>query len=924
MKKKLTVNTLALGNLKQRRKQYTIMIIGIILAMVLSSSMVLLMFSASETQTENNKHRYGTQFAAYTVDVIKEDDFKTAKESGLLADYGYMHNIGYAYSDENEKFMGAAVTWMDETADRMYYLTLLEGRKPTAKNEIAIEKNVLKKLGYKDSKIGDTIKLKLDVANGTEFGETVDKEYTIIGIYDDRKEYVGESYSNLSNDVYDSITSGIYVAPNTPVELGGKELLIAMLQSDENARYYSQIDEHTYKGELATFTYFNELTDDCLESRYSGYTHIVSSGSLDNLFNGGDLMAIVIFVLIFASCVAIVNAFNTNLKERKKQIGLLRAIGTTKRQIINIFGREAFIISLIATPISVLISYGIVRGILAIIGNGCIMTNSIWSLFASAIANIIVVMLAALVPLVVATRVTPMQAIRNTDRNRKAKNMKIKSKTSFAPASHLANRSMKFYKGGAVAVSVLLTITICFSCVAFSYVTHEMENVRVAQHDYILEHLSGYDDENIDNHMGMTESERQEIVAKPYVKNTFGMKELNCVVEFDEIDEFLKIMDYQNYEYSGDFNVARSNDELKENLNSSDKVGYERDKRELKIKNEMVKTKVVAYDKGDLKQIEKHLTEGKIDYDKLVSGEEVILVCPQEAELIANVSYRMYAVQTLFDENVGKHPAKYESIMKADSTFKVGDELIVDIPSYSYDKDADVYVVKSIDKKKVRVGAIISPNGLGFYTAGVTAPNFSMLTTVDGMNAFRTSVPYTDLYFDVNEKVDDELDFQVKEDMSKYTDKYQGYFLSSYEEENWQNRQNQKLLIALVAVVIIGFAICISIINNSISAQIRENKRVIGTLRAVGADQKELSKSYIYQMLSMFGWGTGIGYGLFVVILGVIRLVTIKTGGNYDFVFNPWFTLVMTVIAFILCALNVVSKVKKEMKNSIVENIREL
>lgn len=922
MKKKLTVNTLALGNLKQRRKQYTIMIIGIILAMVLSSSMVLLMFSASETQTEFNKHRYGTQFAAYKVDLLKEEDFVAAKENGLLSDYGYMHNIGYAYSNESEKYLGAVVTWMDDNVDRMYYLTLLEGRKPTAENEIAIEKNVLKKLGYKDSYVGDKIKLKLDVANGTKFGKTVNKEYTIVGIYDDRKEYVG--YSNLSNDDYDDVTPGIYVAPNTSVELGGKEMLLGVVQSDKEGEYYSERDNYNYKGSLALFTFFSELTDDSLESYCSGAEHLVANGSLDNLFNGGDLMGVVIFVLIFASCVAIVNAFNTNLKERKKQIGFLRAIGTTKRQIINIFGREAFIISLITTPISVVISYGIVRGILAIIGNGCVMTNSIWSLFASAIANVIVVMTAALVPLVVATRVTPMQAIRNTDRNRKAKNLKIKSSTSFSPASHLASRSMKFYKGGVVAVSTVLTATICFSCIAFSYVAHEMNNIFVAKHDYILEFLSGYDDENIDNKMGMTEADRQDIATKPYVKDTFGMKKLNCALEFDEIDEFLKIMDYQNYEYSGDFKIATNNDELKENLNSDDKVGYERDKRELKIKNEMVKTKIIAYDKADLKQIEKHLTDGKIDYDKLVSGEEIILVCPEKAELLANISQKLYNVKTVFDENVGKHPAKYESIMKSESTFKVGDKITINVATYNHDKDNDVYIVESVDKKTVKIGAIVSPAELGFYTTGVTAPDFSMLTTIEGMNAFKTGIPYSDLYFDVNETVDDDLDFQITDDMSNYINKYQGYFLSTYANANWQQKEIQRIMIALVAVVVIGFAICISIINNSISAQIRENKKVIGTLRAVGADQKELSKSYIYQMLSMFAWGTGFGYGLFIVILGVIKLVTLKTGGNFDFIFNPWFTIAMTVIAFALCSINVFSKVKKEMKNSIVENIREL
>ena len=53
MKKKLTVNTLALGNIKNRKKQYTIMIIGIILAMVFSSSIVFLYSAAQETNNAN-------------------------------------------------------------------------------------------------------------------------------------------------------------------------------------------------------------------------------------------------------------------------------------------------------------------------------------------------------------------------------------------------------------------------------------------------------------------------------------------------------------------------------------------------------------------------------------------------------------------------------------------------------------------------------------------------------------------------------------------------------------------------------------------------------------------------------------------------------------------------------------------------------
>ncbi len=44
-----------------------------------------------------------------------------------------------------------------------------------------------------------------------------------------------------------------------------------------------------------------------------------------------------------ASCLGIVNAFTANLEERKRQIGLLRAVGATRKQIRGTFGREALI-----------------------------------------------------------------------------------------------------------------------------------------------------------------------------------------------------------------------------------------------------------------------------------------------------------------------------------------------------------------------------------------------------------------------------------------------------------------------------------------------------------------------------------------------------------------------------------------------------
>ena len=96
-------------------------------------------------------------------------------------------------------------------------------------------------------------------------------------------------------------------------------------------------------------------------------------------------------------------------------------------------------------------------------------------------------------------------------------------------------------------------------------------------------------------------------------------------------------------------------------------------------------------------------------------------------------------------------------------------------------------------------------------------------------------------------------------------------------------------IVTIVSILIICFAVSLSIINNAMSARIRENKREIGTLRAVGADERALTKSFINQMTSMFTLGIGIGFGLYILSFVVIKII-----GKYLYDIN-------LALTFILC-----------------------
>ena len=153
-KKKLTYNSLALGNLKNRKKQYTLLIIGIILSMTLSSSFTFFVSSAISSALETHNFLYGKQtdimLNTATSDEIEQYLNETTEK------HGYAHIVGKLTSEDGETSIGSYVAWLDDNAKELYYQSLIEGRMPEKENEIAIEKSALARLGI-DYKLNEKV-----------------------------------------------------------------------------------------------------------------------------------------------------------------------------------------------------------------------------------------------------------------------------------------------------------------------------------------------------------------------------------------------------------------------------------------------------------------------------------------------------------------------------------------------------------------------------------------------------------------------------------------------------------------------------------------------------------------------------------------------------------------------------------------------
>lgn len=918
MKKKLTVNTLALGNLKQRRKQYTIMIIGIILAMIFSSSILFLTSAIFDSTKELRNERFGKQEIVWSN--TTDEYVNQAKEQGLIGKSGYGHIIGSISGTGENYYDTASVGWLDDTALELANPLLIDGTMPTKENEIAVESVMLSKLGI-NAKVGETITVIFKVQNGTTtFDEANQKKYKLVGIL-----------TNKVNNI--DFTSGIdtedipsaFVCKDTLIELGGKENLVCYANFKNGGT--SSANYKKWEAFLNSLGY---------EETYRAYAVVSDKDVMYTNDNTADAMQetviftiIIVAVFMFASCMAIINAFNSNLKERKKQIGMLRAVGATKRQIISIFGREALIISLIATPISCIISYFIVKAIVGIMGDGYVFKLHFWCIIASVAFSVLSVMLSALIPLVIASKTTPIQAIRNIDANRKMKTKRIKSKKQFTVSKLISNRSLTFGKGKQAAVSLILIIAIIGSGFAFSWYSYASKNFYSIDSDYNL-HLSsdggmicGVNFKN--NNNGFSEIDRQMAMSNQYIDSSVGFKkaQINIIAPIAASDYRKEISD----RYSRDYEKYSEEEITSDNYGeayfshlSDDLDTKEREK--LLGTNDNFICDFGSFDSDFLKSLSKKVYDGEINIDKINSGEEIILVAPKKVTLYYDYGKYGGLMRTYNNDADGR------TIFSADCDFHAGDE--IEIAVITADKPTDeegqnefqTVIPEKVDiqRKKVTIGAIIDDFDDAFWL-----DSFAVVTSHSVMDNYLPYLRYKSLNLNLNTACTNEVDESVMETLDSIANNVdQAEAQSNFGFQQEQRQTIQRLLLSMLAIIILLFLISLSIINNTITASIRNSKQKIGTLRAVGADEKELVKSYIYQLLSMVLWGTGFGLAGFGIGYFIVYLVHKANGTDTGMIFNPLGALLFVVIVFVVCSLNLWSKIRKEMKNSIVENIREL
>jgi putative ABC transport system permease protein len=138
---------------------------------------------------------------------------------------------------------------------------------------------------------------------------------------------------------------------------------------------------------------------------------------------GSQLQGFKISLLFFAGTALFVGAFlvfnalSMTVLERTRELGMLRALGSTRAMISRLVMTEALLLGILGSLLGVLFGYGMARGLVYLFGRAFLfeITDLVLSPFAlvsALLVGVAVTVLAALYPALRAGRVSPVEAMR--------------------------------------------------------------------------------------------------------------------------------------------------------------------------------------------------------------------------------------------------------------------------------------------------------------------------------------------------------------------------------------------------------------------------------------------------------------------------------------------------------------------------------
>ena len=612
--KKLTIHRLALADLRANQKDYTLLGTGIFLAIFLTCTSFLALFSLYGHQVNTRQETYG-----------KEDGFLF--QAGLLTaqdllDTGLVSKVGTITQPEESS--ASPVGTYDEEATLLLNRQLLSGRLPQAPGEAALDETILERR-YQGTAIGDTIEVSIQPR---AYSPKVSKTFTVTGIL--RPMFSGvEIQSRLFRNALPGNTS----------------LPQILLYSEDDflekvPKIHHLVFSYAPGGSLKKL---HEAFPNAALIELDGFGYSRRPGEAsDGIWRAyqftKNLAAPVLSAgcaLVLCAVIGILEAVSGQFARKERFYRMLRAVGATRGQLRSVSRRASLLLALLTAPAAVLCAAGLVWLCSLALPEYLVFS---WKspLFPAAIlASFVLVWICAEIPAFFAAR----KPILSQSPGPLRKNT-VPSRRSFVPHALISLRKLRFQPLQTVGSGILifiLNLSLVFSAFSARDLAEDIRTLSNTVPRFQISNSllsSNTSLLTVIPESSLSMETVRELEQLPHVTSVTAQWESNVTALVDSVGTYLltvnpfnpQLWQYHPELNPGDYFPDAQLDGWAENQ-ASQTQAHTYLERQLDTKQISVSLKLVVV--SDLSQLPIDLKAGQIDKARLDSGEAVLLSVPE-------------------------------------------------------------------------------------------------------------------------------------------------------------------------------------------------------------------------------------------------------------------------------------------------------
>ena len=598
-------------------------------------------------------------------------------------------------------------------------------------------------------------------------------------------------------------------------------------------------------------------------------------------------LAAAVLVTLITGYLIIYNIFQISVVSDIRFYGLLKTIGTTKRQIRCLVNRQAMLLSLIGIPMGMALGYGIGKILLPFAMSFMHYENKIslkfnpLILLLGAAFSIVTVFLSCRKPGKIAGSVSPVEAVKYTEGGNEAKNKKRKGKNfsifSMAMANLGRNKKKTSVVVAAISLSVIL-LTVVMTGVGSLRIEKFLEDRMIG--DFVLGSVnmtSSYRDGDFtieDDFLAMADAqngiiEKNEMVWYPYSVASLEMDD-TALERYRKLDEMGKL-------------VRNENTELRLEMVLNGEIPFS--------------THYYGYSTPLLENLK--VIEGELDIEKFQSGDYILV-----GDITGNN-------ELTSEERVYRPGDKVRVTRRTEASeaHEVKDE---------HGETVDVWY-DNLETKEYEVMAVVS----------IPYSMDSHMYTINGMDLVLPLKEFENnpfaQRFAVSYKVEEQAQDAFENSLKSYTET-PGTSMGYLSKNNLRGEFDGMVrVIGTIGIALAAVIALIGILNfvNAVVTGIIARKREFAMLQSIGMTDRQLKEMLIIEGISYVGIAGCISLVVGSLLAWKLLSVLNQMIMFFEYQFQVLPFLIMIPLLIVVAIVGPLAAYRRIQRKSIVERLRE-